>query len=166
MNVDNFRLLQYRRMMKSGQRLQPDELLGSWRGVNKGIATWAIDDQFVKHFRREGGQVYGGNISVHQVPNDQLAQSGWRPINDQSFGSQKRELDFLVQTPKRKRARKKGVVLNYRKGGNRMMDPTKLILDELVRLDENHLLGRATVRLGPIKIPVAYFVLERTAEQY
>ena len=165
MNVDNFTLFDYRRMMKNGQDVHPSELQGKWRGINKGIATVAIDQQFVKHFHHDGNQVRGGNISVHQVPNDQLGINGWQPVAGQEYGVARKEANFLVQTPKRKCCwHKKGVILNYRQGENRKGDPSKLITDELVKLDDNHMLGRATVKLGPIKIPLAYFVLEREVE--
>ena len=161
MNVSNYRLLQYRRMMTQHAAPHPSELQGTWRGINKGIATVAIDEQFVKRFYVEGGKIYGDNVSVHQLPHERLRQSGWQPIQDSSTAKRKRSGKFLVQDPQRFGPFRHGVVLNYRKGGNRKLDPTRLIEDKLVKLDDNHMLGRATAKFGPIKIPLSYFVIER-----
>ena len=161
MNVSNYRLLQYRRLMKQHAAASASELHGTWRGINKGIATVAIDKQFVKRFYSQGGQTYGDNVSVHQLPHDQLGQSGWQQKLESSSGKQNRSGQFLVQPPQRIGTFRHGAVLNYRQGGNRRFDPTRLIEDKLVKLDDNHMLGRATAKFGPIKIPLSYFVIER-----
>ena len=54
-----------------------------------------------------------------------------------------------------------GAALSYADGGNAKGDPAELLEDQIVRLDGNHMLGRAVAKFGPIKIPLAYFVLER-----
>jgi hypothetical protein len=36
-----------------------------------------------------------------------------------------------------------------------------LIVDKVVKIDENHLLGRAVARIGLVQVPLAYFMLER-----
>jgi hypothetical protein len=161
MQVQNYNLFQYRRMMINHPSVSPHELQGSWRGVNKGLATVAIDEQFIKHFQSVDGQVYGDNILVHQVPLNQVHQNGWQPKFDPSTRALKRHGKFKVMEARGRGAFRHGLVLSYRHGGNSRRDPARLIEDRLVKLDDNHLLGRATVRLGPIRIPLAYFVLER-----
>ena len=158
LNTDNYGLFQYRRLMKSHSAPHPQELQGTWQGINKGIATVAIDERFIKEFRNVNGQVYGDNIEVNQNSGD------WAPIRDQRTGDIKRQGKFLVQQPRGIGPFRHGVVLNYSKGGNRKLDPANLISDQLVKLDDNHMLGRATAKFGPIRIPLAYFVLQRVPE--
>ena len=146
--------------MKSGPTPQPTELLGSWRGVNKGVATMAIDRQFIKEFYLVNGQVFGDNVSVRQVADSQLLRCGWQPIVNQQTGQPHRQGRFRVECPQGHGAFRHGLVLNYAAGGNGR-DPSRLIWDQVVKLDDNHMLGRATIRVGLAKVPVAFFVLER-----
>ena len=141
--------------MRNSPAPNPCELQGQWRGVNKGIATIAIDKRFIKEFVNVNGQIYGDNIDVRQN------SLSYDTIPDPRTGSIKRQGKYLVQRPHGIGPFKHAVVLNYRKGGNRKLDPSKLIYDRVVKLDDNHMLGRATAKFGPIQIPLAYFVLQR-----
>ena len=96
---------------------QPHELQGTWRGVNKGVATIAIDKRFIKEFQSVNGQIYGDNIDVNQ------RTGGWEPILDRRTGGIKRQGKFLVQRPRGIGPFGNGAVLNYSKGGNRKLDP-------------------------------------------
>ena len=158
LNTENYSLLQYRLIMINSPAPDPFELQGMWRGVNKGIATVAIDKRFIKDFQNVNGQIYGDNIDVRQ------GNRSWETIQDRRTGSVKRQGKFLVQRPSGSGPFRHGVFLNYSKGGNRKLDPANLISDRLVKLDDNHMLGRATVKLGPIRIPLAYFVLQRVTQ--
>jgi len=54
--------------------------------------------------------------------------------------------------------------LDYGAGGNPLWDPSRTLRDYLVQVypdDPDLLLGRTYVALGPARIPVSYFVLER-----
>ncbi len=150
-NVDNFNLFQYRRMMLNAQAPQPHELAGTWRGTNKGLATVAIDKQFIKEFQVIDGQVYGDNISVNER---------WEPVYDQ-YGGLERTGKFKVQQPRGIGAFRHGAVLNYRAGNNGPFAASNVVVDRVVKLDDNHMLGRAVVKFGPVQIPLAFFVLER-----
>jgi hypothetical protein len=152
-------LLEYRRMMRSGQTPHPSELVGSWKGVNTGIATVAIDKQFIKRFSVVGSQVYGDNVSVPQSRSRQLP---WRSKHSShAHIAKKSRGKFMVEPAGGRGAFRHGLRLNYRAGDNRPLDPANLIHDRVVKLDDNRMLGRATVKIGPLQIPVAYFVLER-----
>ncbi len=164
MSVHNYSLLQFRHMMKCGGTPHPSELVGTWRGVNKGIATVAIDRQFIKQFYMVNGRICGDNIVVRQVPDNQLLQCGWRPVIDGRTGQVKRQGRFAVRPPQGIGHFRHGLVLDYRAGGNPRGDRSRLIWDQVVKLDDNHMLGRATIRTGLAKVPVAYFVLERIQE--
>ena len=158
LNTQNYSLFQYRRMMLNHSAPQPHELQGAWRGINKGIATVAIDERFIKDFRNVNGKIYGDNIEV------QKNSGNWTPVRDRKTGMAKRQGKFLVQQARGIGPFGHSVVLNYSKGGNRKLDPANLISDQLVKLDDNHMLGRATAKFGPIRIPLAYFVLQRVPE--
>ena len=153
-NTENYTLLDYRRLMIKSQAPSPHELHGTWQGVNKGIATVAIDKQFVKDFQPVNGQVYGDNIVVVQNQN-------WQPKVDQFTDSISRNGKFLVQQPRGFGAFRHGTILNYGRGGNGALDPANLISDRVVKLDDNHMLGRATAKFGPFEIPLSYFILRR-----
>ncbi len=163
LNVDNYGLLHYRRLMVSHAAPHPSELQGTWRGVNKGLATVAIDRYFIKEFSSYGSQVYGDNVAVKQPGLFGNGNPTWQPRTDGS-GGLVRQGRFKVQSPRGIGAFRHAAILNYSAGGNRPLDPANLIVDRVVKLDDNHMLGRATVKLGPIPIPLAYFVLQRVQE--
>ena len=155
-NTEDYTLLDYRRLMIKSRAPNPHELQGTWQGINKGIATVAIDKRFIKEFQSVNGQVYGDNVIVMQ-------NGGWQPKLDPQTGAIERQGKFLVQEgPRGFGAFRNGAVLNYRKGGNRTLDPARLISDRVVKLDENHMLGRATAKFGPFEIPLSYFVIQRS----
>jgi hypothetical protein len=53
------------------------------------------------------------------------------------------------------------LLLDYGAGGNAWYDPSRPIRDYLVQVDENLLLGRAFLALGPLRASArTYFVLE------
>ena len=158
LNTQNFSLLQYRRIMRSHPTPTPQELQGTWRGINKGIATLAIDKRFLKEFKFVDGQVYGDNIEVERTVGI------WDPVEVPKTGDYKRAGKFLVQPPRGIGAFKHAAILNYRKGGNKNLDPSKLIFDRVVKLDDNHMLGRATAKFGLVEIPLSYFVLQRVPD--
>ena len=56
------------------------------------------------------------------------------------------------------------LLLNYGKGNNPPFDPSSFLRDYLVQVDPENddlLLGKAFVALGPARLFVSYFVLER-----
>ena len=160
MDTQNFSLLDYRRMFRSGSTPTSEEMIGSWRGVNKGIVQLVGYGQFIKEIVPSGCIVMGDNIKVNQVSQDMLNVLGWQPKIDER-GQLERQGKFVVLPPRGLGAFKHGAVISYARGGNRRTDPVRLLVDKVVKLDDDHLLGRATAKFGPIQIPVAFFVLER-----
>jgi len=161
MNVRNYSLLDYRRMFMRGRTPTPAELQGQWRGVNKGIVRLFGFRQFVKEIQPHGSVMFGDNIQVHQVSDQMLRCCGWQPKVNPRTGLLQRNGRYRVKRPTFRGPFGHGVIFSYREGGNRRGDMSRMIVDQVVLIDHNHLLGRASVRLGPLKIPVAYFVLER-----
>ncbi len=160
MNTRQHRLRDYRRIFRTGTTPCPEDLVGTWRGVNKGIVELAGYRQFIKEIGPCGECVFGDNIMVEQVDPCMLDAMGWQPKITET-GELDRKGKFAVLPPRGVGAFKHGVVFSYRQGGNRRTDPVKLLVDKVVKLDDDHLLGRATANFGPLQIPLAYFVLER-----
>lgn len=161
MDTRNFRLIDYRRMFKCGTTPNQEELIGHWKGVNKGVVELVGYRQFIKEITPNECGISGDNIKVGQVSNDLLRCVGWQPIIDECTGELEREGKFAICPPHGCGPFKRGVEFNYRRGGNDKRDPVRLLVDKVVKIDDNHLLGRATANFGPLHIPLAYFVLER-----
>ena len=161
MDVRNYRLIDYRRMFMQGRAPSPVELAGSWRGVNKGLVRLIGYKQFIKEIEPRGCVTFGDNIEVHQVSDDILRCCGWEPKIDRRRGTLRRNGKYKVERPDHRGRFGHGVIFNYRKGGNRKLDPRRMIVDKVVIIDHCHLLGRATVGFGKLRVPVGYFVLER-----
>ena len=161
MDVRNFRLRDYREMFLSGRAPTASEMQGTWKGVNKGIVRLVGYKQFIKEIKPCGCMTVGDNVQVHQVSNELLRCCGWQPKTKQRTGQFRRLGKFVVHAPDCRGRFGHGVTFSYRDGGNGRCNPTGLIVDKVVMLDHNHMLGRATIRLGLVQIPVAYFMLER-----
>ena len=162
MATDQHTLLQYRRMYRNGTTPNAHELIGQWNGVNKGIVQVAGYGQFIKDIQVvNNGQIYGDNIQVSQVNPGLVRFNGWQPRYDLATKDYERRGKFHVQTPTGRGFFGRGSTFSYRDGGNAPNDPARLLLDQVVRIDEHHMLGRAVAKFGPFEIPLAYFVLER-----
>lgn len=162
MDTRNFTLRDYRKMFSAGRSPTSDELVGQWRGVNKGIVELVGYRQFIKQIVPTPCDLRGDNISVEQVSNDLLRSMGWAPLaGPPEDGYVSRIGGFQVQEPSGLGRFKHGAVFNYRDGDNEPRDLARLLVDKVVVLDRNHLLGRVTANFGPLKIPLSYFTLER-----
>ena len=155
-------LLQYRRIYRNGTTPQPHELVGQWNGVNKGIVEIAGYAQFIKDIQfTANGQIFGDNIQVSQVKPGQVRLDGWQPNFDYRTSDYERRGKFHVQPANGRGFFGHGATLSYADGGNPQGDPARLLEDQVVIVDGNHMIGRAVAKFGPFKIPLAYFVLER-----
>jgi hypothetical protein len=142
--------------MRRGRTPDVDALVGrEFRGAN--TAAWmraARMQQFVKGFeRRPDGTLAGYNRRV--------AQDGL----DGRWASPGKRFGFFAVRPvdaaDRDNHYLQALLLDYGAGGNPWFDPSRPIRDYLVQLDDDLLLGRAFLALGPLR-PSArtYFVLE------
>ena len=162
LDTRNYSLLDYRRLFQTGRTPEAHEMVGYWRGVNKGIVELVGYRQFIKEILPDNnGVIRGDNIKVGQINQDMLRCLGWQPVPDPQTGEFARQGKFAIQPPRGIGAFKHGATFNYRDGGNGRTDPANLLVDKVVMLDANHMLGRATANFGPLQIPLAYFVLER-----
>jgi hypothetical protein len=149
-------------VMRRGALPSADELAGwEFRGAN--TPAWARlvgIKKFVKGFfrDRESGRLMGFNTPVAQNALDEPWIARPDDTRPKRFG-------FYSVDPVDATARDNvflnSVLLDYSKGGNRAIDPTTTLRDYLVRLDDDLYLGKAYVAVGPARVPVSYFVLER-----
>lgn len=163
---------QHEAMMIRGERPDADQLTGwVYRGGN--VPLWARlvgIGKFAKGFYRgtpgtyqlrEDGDLYGYNVMVRQNPTEQpwhLKRSPQAPLRHGFYkvsyvDPEARENDYLH-----------ALLLDYGRGGNPAIDPSSQIRDYLVRVEpgrDDLLLGKAYVRLGPLKVHTNFFVLER-----
>ncbi len=142
--------------MDRGARVPADALAGAWyRGTSLGLWSWVERlswKTFAKVFHRDGGALRGWNVRLHQdglgAPPRPRTRAG-RPI---VFGHY-----AVVEDPD-------GVVLDYGRGANPRLDPTRMVRDPLVALDPDGavLLGRTWLVVGARRLPTpSFFLLER-----
>jgi hypothetical protein len=138
----------------------PAALHGQWQGINRGMGlSLAGVGQFIKDFDTQASGCdsvigRGSNILVEQVPIEQLACHGWQPRIDRRTGDFHRRGDFAIVA-------REATVLDYSMGSNPGWDPARWLVDDLVQVDEDLLLGRAYLQWGRLRVPVSYFTLQR-----
>ncbi|HUS63938.1 MAG TPA: hypothetical protein VMZ28_05305 [Kofleriaceae bacterium] len=112
--------------------------------------------KFIKGFERRDDAVYGYNRPVAQNP----LTEAWIP-RPRRFGWY---LVAPVDPTARDNAYLHAALLDYGRGGNRVIDPTRGLRDYLVQVDAgNHdlYLGKAYYAVGPARVVANFFVLER-----
>jgi hypothetical protein len=146
-------------LMKTQPAPDLNTISGSWYGINKGLGpALAGITQDIKVFNACGECVQGHNIVVHQVPISELGCRGWRPELDPTTCQPKRVGNFVAVGPQ---CYGDPVQLDYTIAENPWYDPSKILIDELVVIDSDLMLGRADAKIGNSRIPIAYFVLFR-----
>jgi hypothetical protein len=144
-----------------GDTPDPDGLAG-WehRGTNTpAFARLLGIRKFVKGFyKNAAGEVYGYNRPVAQN----------RLSDDDAWLVEPRRFGFYRVVPVDPEARDNAylhaLLLDYGRGGGSVFDPTTRLRDYLVRVERGSdelLLGKAYVALGPARVPVSMFLLER-----
>ncbi len=136
-----------------------DELVGwEMRGMN--TPPWARAARirkFVKGFeRRASGEVLGYNRPVRQDADG----AAWQVTGD-PFGWY---LVGEVDPTARDNAYLHAVLLDYGRGGNPLLDPSRALRDYVVRVDQpgaELYLGKAYAAIGPARVAVSFFALER-----
>ena len=129
-----------------------------YRGVNTAwIAPLLGIRKFVKAFFDAEGRAYGCNSPVEQ--NGLREEWVLEPSEDEP-----RRFGFYLLEPPAKRRHPHALLLDYGRGGNGFFQPARFLRDYLVRVEpgsDDLLLGKAYLKLGPLHVPVSYFVLER-----
>lgn len=134
-----------------------------WRGLNLGpIAPFTPFQKFIKgFFRARQGGLYGYNIPVVQ-------DGPARPWTAKPDDARPKRFGFFfvdaVDPTSRDNAYLHAVLLDYGRGKNSRLDPIAGLRDYVVRVErgsDDLLLGKAYYALGPARVPVGFFILER-----
>jgi hypothetical protein len=141
-----------------GAAPEVDDLVGwEFRGWNTSWVTGLLGiHKFVKVFFESGGQAYGCNTPTAQNGLD--GEWSARPSEEEP----KRYAFYAVAETDGRHPN--ALLLDYGKGRNSFFQPARLLRDYLVRVSPDSgdlLLGKAYVALGPLRLPLTYFVVER-----
>jgi hypothetical protein len=117
--------------------------------------------KFIKGFYKDdAGTTWGYNMPVRQ--NGLAAPWTYKdPAHPKRFGFYR---VAPVDATARDNAYLHAALLDYGRGGNPVFDPSSVLRDYVVRVDRGSdelLLGKAYAAVGPTRVPVGYFVLER-----
>jgi hypothetical protein len=150
-------------VLRAGQTPDPAKLAGwEFRGFNSMDLTTLLGfRKFKKGFYQDGGELRGYNVKVEQgglldpwvdqVKNGDSVKHGWYDV----YPVRTEEVDNLYPNT---------LLLNYAAEKNPKVDPSRFLRDYLVQVDPENddlYLGKAYVALGPKRVFVSYFVLER-----
>lgn len=150
-----------REIMRTFPAPTRDEMHGRWRGLNKGVGPAMLGiSQFAKEFVTLADCPYGDNITIRQCPPESwCSANAWQPLT--KAGALDRHGNYVIKSPGGRGPFRHAVELNYGEARNPPGSPERFIVDKLVKLDEDHLLGYAMFQLGKVRFPGFYFVLER-----
>jgi hypothetical protein len=151
--------------MKAGVRPALDDLAGwEFRGFNTPLITKVLGiRKFKKGFYRTAstppGRLEGYNVRTRQNG----FEGPW--VDVVRKGEPLRHGFFAVVEPSgADRLYPNAVLIDYSQGKNPAYDPTRLLRDYLVQVDPDNrelFLGKAYLALGPKRVFVSTFVLER-----
>ncbi len=153
-------------IMRRGEAPTFEALAGwEWRGLNTmGWAKAAGIKKFIKGFYEDAaGDVHGYNQPCVQNRVDQPWIAKPSDVDPKRFG-------FFAVLPVDPTSKDNvflsSVLLDYGKGGNSRLDPSRTLRDYVVRVHKGSdelLLGTAFAAVGParVRVPGSYFVLER-----
>lgn len=140
--------------MARGSVVTASELAGAWyRGTSLGLWGWVEAlawKTFAKAFHAADGGVVGWNVRVRQDGLGAPLRPALRRGRPRVFGH------FAAVDAA------EGLVLDYGRGANPPLDPTRMLRDPLVALAPGVLLGRSWVAVGGRRLPTpSFFLLER-----
>lgn len=136
------------------------EMQGRWRVLNRGLAAAATGhSRAVKEIWADSCSGFGDNIMIEEMaPDDWM--STWTFETDHS-GSLERRGNFALTPADGESPGPQAAVIDYRKAKNPRLDPNRIVIDKIVKLNDRYMLGLAIAVVGPAKFKIGYFVLER-----
>ncbi len=151
-------------IMRTGTRPAEESLAGNqYRGFNTpAFASLLGIQKFVKGFLKEGPQLEGYNIAVQRNQRD----GPWvtKPSNENPTRFGYYDV-YPVRSEERDNFYPNALLLNY---GTNQRNPfyrvERLLRDYLVLPEAGNpdlILGKAYLALGPFRLPVSFFILER-----
>lgn len=149
------------RLMQTHPAPDLASIAGKWHGINKGFGP-AVAGLMQDVKVLEGHHcVHGHNVLVKQVAISDLKCRGWRPELDPTTCQPKTMGNFVALPPDCRGELGHVAKFDYTQASNPWYDPSRFLIDDIVQIDDNLLLGRATAKVGWMTMPVAYFVLTR-----
>ena len=146
-------------LMASQPAPSVDMLHGRWHGINKGVGPAIIGlTQDIKVFVISGECGKGHNVAVQQVALQDLDCRGFQPKKNPLTGCEKTMGNFVIVPPC---TSCQPLKLDYTQADNKIFDPSRHLVDEIVMIDNDLLLGKAYTKIGEHLMPVAFFVLMR-----
>lgn len=154
------------RLMREGSAPDRDSIAGfAFRGYNVSLSTEIIRvRKFFKCFEWDAAnpkRLIGYNLVVKQngIDNPWLEKMRrGEPIRQGCYEA------YPVRSSERDNKYPHALLLNYGAGDNPAYEPAQLLRDYLVQVSAENpdlLLGKAYGSLGPIRLPMGFFVLER-----
>lgn len=150
---------QLRETFDAGRAVDPQALAGwAYLGISMGLPRWVERlswKTFVKTFHQDpqSGDLRGWNLRLQQAGLDGPHLPLLRRGAPWTFGHYR----VVQEEP--------GLLVDYGRGANPALDPTRLLRDPLVALDDGAcdvLLGRSLVQVGPWRLPTpSWFLLRR-----
>jgi hypothetical protein len=151
-------------LMLRAQMPAADALTGwEYRGMNLGAGARILGiRKFIKGFcRSTDGQIFGYNVRARQNSPDEAWLAKLAGVERKRFGFYR----VLPTNPEsRDNSYLNALLLDYGQGGNGRFDITAALRDYLVRISpgsDDLLLGKAFIAVGPLRLPIGYFLLER-----
>jgi hypothetical protein len=156
-------------LMRSGQTPDPERLAGyEFRGANHPWFARILGIQkFVKGFFRPPAPTADRLLEGFNCP---VVQDGLgKPWTTKPVGAEPKRFGFYtvyrVRPGSRDARFPEALLLDYGASRrNARLSPVRVLRDYLVRVNpgsDELLLGKADVALGPLRLPVSYFILER-----
>jgi hypothetical protein len=154
------------RLMREGSAPAQDSLAGyAFRGYNTSLTTEIIRTRkFFKCFEWDAAKP-SRLVGFNQVAKQNGIGNPWlekmrngEPVRQGHYEA------YPVRSNERDSKYPHSLLLNYGAGDNPIYEPAQLLRDYLVQISADNadlLLGKAFGSLGPIRLPMGYFVLER-----
>lgn len=151
---------QLRQWMRECPPPTMQELSGTWLGLNRGVGPAVLGfSQFSKQMCANCCGGHGDNITIRQVAPKHWCSQNWLAVKKNH--DYVRKGNYLIERANRRRPSPQGLLLNYGAAENPKCDPSRFLVDKIVKLNDRYLLGQAIYKVGVAKVTVAYFVLER-----
>lgn len=148
-----------KQLMEQCPPIAPAELHGAWRGLSQGaMVAMSGNTQFIKSFCTSCNCPHGDNVKIEQQPPEcWFSADAWQLQS----GKLQRHGNYRVNLPNGLTPVPHATELNYLQAKNPKGYRGKRIVDKLVKLDDDLVLGLACIQFGSKRIPMSYFVMER-----
>ena len=148
------------KLLQDGETPDFDELAG-WEFCGVNSPSWAKlagIKKFAKGFQLQDGDLYGYNLSAAGGSLDEPWQVKPNNESPKRFGFYRVS---KVEPTSRDNLYLHALLLDYGRGKNPRLDPSRGLRDYLVRLEKDLYLGKAYYAVGSRRVFASYFFLRR-----